>query len=402
MLTQIVTQPRLGFQRRRRSFSSRRWRIPIVLGAAALAVTLLLLPAPSAKTAASWRLVSFNSAPFRDLGSGQGQPGLQCVTDEICYAPGFTPGSGSSNDLIYKTIDGGQQWSPLAPLPAADRVALQSFRCSSATVCFFTDPTGNALTSDGGASWISIGVPVASEEGSAAWCMDALHCIVSEVSADGPLTGFAVTSDGGAQWSAQTVPPGAGGPWDLTCDTSGRCLLVMVGPGTVSTLTSTTWAGPWTAQPRASIGHPAIVYHSCADATHCMLVGLDSTFEIITTKNAGLTWQVVGPPAGWLNMPTAVGCANDSECWIAMSLYDTSSPNGAYRSPLIEATTDFGATWTQLSLPATSPPVADVLTLSCPPSGDGCLAIGNGKDHFVLPRGRPHPLSGPILLSNLP
>jgi hypothetical protein len=55
-----------------------------------------------------------------------------------------------------------------------------------------------------------------------------------------------------------------------------------------------------------------------------------------------------------------------------------------------------------LSLPQTTPATADVLTLSCPPSGDGCMAIGNGKDHFVLPPGPPHQLSGPILLSNLP
>jgi hypothetical protein len=85
-----------------------------------------------------------------------------------------------------------------------------------------------------------------------------------------------------------------------------------------------------------------------------------------------------------------------------MSLYDTSNPDGAYSHPVIESTTDFGVTWTPLSLPSTSPAIADVLTLSCPPSGDGCLAIGNGKDHFILPSGPPHPLSGPILLSSLP
>src|ERR1700728_1724423 len=175
MLTRIVTQPRLGVRRRRRSVFASRRRIPIVVlvtAALAVSVTLLLLPSPSpktrAQTAAGWRLVSFNSAPFRDLGSGQGQPGLQCMTDGICFPPGFTPGSGSANGLIYKTTDGGQQWSPLAPLPAADGDAVQSFRCSSATVCFLTDPTGIVLTNDGGANWTSIGAPVGGNQNAAA------------------------------------------------------------------------------------------------------------------------------------------------------------------------------------------------------------------------------------------
>jgi hypothetical protein len=47
-----------------------------------------------------------------------------------------------------------------------------------------------------------------------------------------------------------------------------------------------------------------------------------------------------------------------------------------------------------------------VLTLSCPPSGDGCMGIGILQDHMVRPmEPRPspaHPLSGPLVVSNLP
>jgi hypothetical protein len=261
---------------------------------------------------------------------------------------------------------------------------------------------GIVVTDTGGASWTSIITPVASGDISGTWCLDAQRCMIGEASATDAPVAFAVTADGGVEWTTQTVPSLGGEPGSLKCDGNGRCLAVTLGSGTVAALTSMTWGGPWTAEPPVAIGDSAIIYRSCADATHCMLVALGTSYEIITTSDAGLTWHVAGPPAGWLNMPTAVGCANDTHCWIAMSLYDTSNPDGAYSHPVIESTTDFGVTWTPLSLPSTSPAIADVLTLSCPPSGDGCLAIGNGKDHFILPSGPPHPLSGPILLSSLP
>jgi hypothetical protein len=102
-----------------------------------------------------------------------------------------------------------------------------------------------------------------------------------------------------------------------------------------------------------------------------------------------------------LNIPTAVGCAAVDHCWVAMARYDTSNPDGTYSHPVIESTSDLGHTWTSVSVENTTPTVADVLALGCPPSGDGCLAIGNGQDHFVHPRGA-RSLSGPIILSNLP
>jgi hypothetical protein len=129
-------------------------------------------------------------------------------------------------------------------------------------------------------------------------------------------------------------------------------------------------------------------------------------YEIITTSDSGRTWRETGPPAGWLNMPTAVSCATGDDCWIALSDYSGSNPEGAYSKPIIEETRDGGRSWSSISLPVTKPPIADVLSLSCPPSGDGCMGIGNRRDHFVLPplpkNGRPQPLSGPLVISNLP
>jgi hypothetical protein len=44
--------------------------------------------------------------------------------------------------------------------------------------------------------------------------------------------------------------------------------------------------------------------------------------------------------------------------------------------------------------------MADVLTLTRPPTGDGCMAIGNPSDHFVPPTSGAQ--SGPLVISNLP
>jgi hypothetical protein len=196
----------------------------------------------------------------------------------------------------------------------------------------------------------------------------------------------------------------------MNCASDGSCLAVSAlgrfPDAYIVGLRSEDWGMTWTAGPAAVYNDAAILYASCGDATHCMLVPLGgpskAPYEIATTSDAGLTWQVTGPPAGWENMPTAVSCAHANDCWIAMSTYDVRSAAGAYSQPTIEATYDGGATWSSIPLPANKPPISDVLTLSCPPSGNGCMGIGNLQDHFVLPPGKPHPLSGPLVISNLP
>jgi hypothetical protein len=163
------------------------------------------------------------------------------------------------------------------------------------------------------------------------------------------------------------------------------------------------WGLTWLAGAPSDYFDSALLFASCGDTTHCMLVPAGSPttpYEIITTSNAGATWQVSSPPAGWENMPTALSCANADDCWVAMSTYDSSRAAGAYSEPTIEATHDGGATWSTVALPTAQPPIADVLTLTCPPTGDGCMGIGNLSDHFVPPTSGAQ--SGPLVISNLP
>jgi Neuraminidase (sialidase) len=197
----------------------------------------------------------------------------------------------------------------------------------------------------------------------------------------------------------------------MNCSTDGSCLAISAlgsyPKSYVVGLHSDDWGLTWLAGAPSVSFDATILNASCGDTTHCMLVPVGSPttpYEVITTSNAGATWQVSSPPAGWENMPTAVSCANANDCWIAMSTYDNHSLAGTYSQAAIEVTYDGGTTWSSEALPTTTPPIGDVVTLSCPPSGNGCIGIGNLEDHFLPPSGpRPPtaPLSVPQVISNL-
>ncbi len=375
-----------------------------VVGLAVLTLVLLLVAGSGPREPANsppWHLVGFNLAPFKDLGSEQGEPGLQCVSNSVCFSPPGPYFRTGQKYPIYRTSDGGRHWAAITNFRPVSGDLLQGhFNCTNAETCSFVDSSGILLTADGGSSWRSLSTPVRSQHVGGLWCANVLRCLIRE-DVNGVATGFAVTSDGGTHWTTQPSPSVSGQSWALTCDVSGSCLEVLSTYNSLIAVRSASWGGPWKAEQPVAIEHAAIVHNTCS-GTHCMFVLTGANYQIVTTSDDGLTWQVSGPPKGWLNMPTAVDCSNGDDCWIALSLYDSSNPDGVYSHPTIESTRNFGQSWTQIPLPRTTPPIADVLALGCAPSGDGCLAVGNGRDHFVLPKNRRTPLSDPVLLSSLP
>ena len=430
-------QPRLYGGRLRPSLAPTALTVAAVV---ALVTGLLIAgsksaPAPSSSAtssgALSFRLVDLTTSPFRSLSPGA-TVGLQCVTDLVCYSPG------ASQEDFYQTTNGGLNWEQTAPLPnTADGQAwtLFSFSCATVETCAIVyvpiGTTNNVplaqfiLTTDGGAHWTmsEIPVPTGYQNPSVGRfvCGDASHCVLS-VSGDAPTASgtssssppqrigmFLSTADAGQTWTQSTSAPSgpAGAVWTLNCDKDGSCLAVSaLGSSPNSYLVgmrSDDWGLTWLAGAPSDYFDSALLFASCGDTTHCMLVPAGSPttpYEIITTSNAGASWQVSSPPAGWENMPTALSCANANDCWVAMSTYDSSSAAGAYSEPTIETTHDGGATWSTLALPTAQPPIADVLTLTCPPTGDGCMGIGNLSDHFVPPTSGAQ--SGPLVISNLP
>jgi hypothetical protein len=394
-------------------------------------------PAPKTTTASgalSFRLVDLTSSPFRSLSPGA-TINLQCVTDVVCYSPGT-----SQNDF-YRTIDGGLSWEQTAPLPPVTGEpgwSMLSFSCPTVETCAIVDvPSSTAggslaqfiLTTDGGANWSTAAIPVPTgvpnPSASRFVCGDATHCLLSVTGSPTAASGagsssppqrvgtFLSTADAGLTWTQATSVPSApaGAVWTMNCSTDGSCLAISAlgsyPKSYVVGLHSDDWGLTWLAGAPAVYNDAAVMYASCGDTTHCMLVpvGLPSDYQIATTSNAGVTWQVSSPPAGWKNMPTTVSCANANDCWIAMSTYDAHSPAGVYSQAAIEATYDGGTTWSSVALPTTTPPIGDVVALSCPPSGDGCMGIGILQYHFLPPSGPTSPTvlpSSPQVISNLP
>jgi photosystem II stability/assembly factor-like uncharacterized protein len=405
--------------------TGRKGGIGIALAAVIALVLVIVLPGQDLRPSdagTSWRLVSSVSSPFRSLPPG-GQIDLQCVTDVACYSPGF----GSHGGELYRTNDGGQSWYQTTQIPMR-LDAYFSFSCSSAETCAVISspahlPVGGlaelAITNDGGATWSTSTIPspagISDAYVGSIVCVNGMQCVASvggSPASVGEAGTFLATTDGGRTWTqATSVPAAAMSVRAMTCTSEGSCLAVSISverPSAIVGLSSHDWGRTWVAgAPAAFDEGPLAPGVSCADATHCMVVsrGTPGRYQIAVTSDAGLTWRVSGPPSGWLNMPTEVSCATGNDCWIALSDYDSDNPAGAYSHPDLEETHDGGRTWSSISLPPSKPPIADLLTLSCPPTGDGCMGIGNRQDHFVRPKtsnGRRKPLSGPLVISDLP
>jgi hypothetical protein len=92
-------------------------------------------------------------------------------------------------------------------------------------------------------------------------------------------------------------------------------------------------------------------------------------------------------PSGWANEALSLSCATGTDCFVSTA--DASS--SGYSNPVIEATTDGGATWTPLRLPEVSgSSLGSIQPLSCP-SAAGCIGVGAlpGEPTSVLVSGLP-------------
>ena len=401
----------------------------VAVGVSLVALTTVLFGAaggfsPSASSPAEtpWRLVSSTTSPFESLPNGavsqasldSNRP-LQCVSNTICYSPG--PATSSS---LYVTTDGGHTWAKTSPIPL-DMPLSNPPSCSSIGICaeLGTQTRADsvpvptfAITTDSGHTWHTSALPLprgmASPQYGTLSCIDGVKCIASVSARGRPLVSSSMhTLNGGLTWSQGAILRGNDGGFALTCSSNGHCIALTQSPivrnAPLVAIRTLDWGATW------KVGSPLAVpvglqRLSCGDPVHCLVViaaaqkiGGGLTFRIDTTADGGRTWTSSGPPSGWSNFPTAVDCANGNDCWIAMSEYS----HTAYGGPNIEVTHDAGATWSALRLPAHQPAIADVLALSCPPTGDGCIGVANLEDHFA--RGpSAGPLSGPLLLSNLP
>ncbi len=318
---------------------------------------------------------------------------LTCPTAEGCLVAGYTgvpvgaasPSGGTS--AIFVTTDGGASWSTVpVPVQAIDIVSLA---CRSVTACVgasygtptSTSPQGAAVsvrTTDGGASWSVGSFPTAiiPSRPYGVSCADAGDCVVVGT------TGFSTTpagsstasgaalysADGGASWAAAAVPAGIAVVRAVSCSDDGACTAVGNGPS--SAATAATSAGPY------------------------------GPSTVLVSVDGGRSWT---SPAAKGLVPAqleAIACPSALDCW-ASGYTGGTGDNGSLVG-VIESTDDGGATWSTETLPTRATPaqqastgladldIEDVSSISCPADAS-CLAMaGQGSStaptdqHLVL------------------
>ncbi len=182
--------------------------------------------------------------------------------------------------------------------------------------------------------------------------LDAVSCATA-------LLCWAVGTPGTAATPAAPATP-AGAPSSSTTSTSA--------PAAPATVVDATVDGgrTWVAQPLGLDPAPALTGISCPAARLCMAVGLGGSASggvVLTTNDAGATWQSVATPAG-ATVITGVECSSAIDCTVIATDGTTFwSANSV----------DFGRQWTRGgSLPAG---MEDAASLTCV-TGGSCLATG--------------------------
>jgi photosystem II stability/assembly factor-like uncharacterized protein len=373
-----------------------------------------------------FQLIDSTSFPFRVLGGGANAVQLDCPTTSICYMSPNGSVPVNQQGRLEKSTDGGATWQPTAQLPGdSEGPMLTDSSCSSAEVCAVlaegsaTAVTDFAFTTDGGAQWNDVRVPLpramAGASLGAVSCVDASRCMVyvaaGSSGSNAPSFGtFLSTTDGGASWStASSVPSTASGSiWELRCATDGSCLAITVpgsaaAPGdddlSLEVLRSTDFGATWTVTPApASIRPgPGVLLVSCGDTLHCLAAYPSATpgaaaIELASTSDGGATWNIAPAPASWGTIAVAVSCDASDDCWVSSSSYGVNKSGGTavaqagYSDPVVEVSHDGGATWSSIGVPAqfNGKPTAVVGPLSCPATA-GCIGIGLNESAFSPP-----------------
>jgi hypothetical protein len=279
---------------------------------------------------------------------------------------------------LYSTSDGGQTWQTVT-LPGAG-MEIYQVACSTSADCvvigsvsWSTAATSNNVvfvTTDGGQDWRPGSLPPTfGSYGTGLQCFSNGHCLAvgyeTAKAAQGGQTDspFALYSDdSGATWSPASMPAIAAGTFLVSCSSPLHCVGIDVFSGVksgiptvVGELVTSDGGENWTSVTSTGLNssvaaHPLIVDSlSCTSNSHCWASGhlLGSLCEgscpyapdeavMLSTDDGGLTWTTVPLPAApsaslQYNSDYPVTCANSSHCFAVGQLTQTSTslPTGS-------------------------------------------------------------------------
>jgi hypothetical protein len=297
---------------------------------------------------------------------------VSCPSATECVAVGA---DGTFGGVASTSLNGGSTWAQ--GRMDANEPQLESVDCFSTSICVAVGQGASVRSIDGGKTWTSSTVPTSNTTLLGVSCPSAMTCVSVGVSPGeaGPYAGqLLVSTNGGTSWSVPTLPAMVGALGSVDCPTSTFC--VSVGSSiVVSTDGGVTWS-----QRTVTGGTGVLRSVACLSASTCVAVGANPgvaqdpsarAFGVVTT-DGGATWRSVVLPAGSATLDV-VSCSNTT-CEAAGSEF-RGTPAQILVSP-------DGSTWSANQLIGTS--VTAVSALSCA-SGANCVFVGEkGKSPITL------------------
>src|SRR6266851_7689552 len=364
-----------------------------VLASAALATTVLAVPAGASAPGSGWAKVP---SPNPLAPTGQ-LFWVSCPGVSTCMAVGtYVDPSGTGVSLAERWD--GARWSqlPIPNPPGAAVSTLLGLSCTSSSACI---AVGAYIDSSGtfhafaerwdGTTWRVQSIP--EPPGAQGTFLNAVSCSsASSCTAVGNFTdssGVGVTLTerwNGTTWAVQSTPNPSGaqssGFSGVSCTSSTAC--IAVGLSTLGTLAEQ-WNGTaWTIQSTPSPGQsPSLLSVSCTSSSACIASGnyTDSSGAGVTLAEQwnGTKWTVKStpnPPGSQFAFLNSVWCSSSSACTAVGASFDSS---GA-ASTLAERWD--GSKWT---LQATSNVPGGrgglLIGVACP-GASACIAVGYGFD----------------------
>jgi photosystem II stability/assembly factor-like uncharacterized protein len=315
------------------------------------------------------------------LQGGGAQPGfgaynaIACGDGSHCVAAGA---DGAGNGVIGDTSDGGTTW--LNEKVPAGTPPLIATTCAAITHCVAVGQGAILTTSNGGTSWKMQAPPTIKTTLLGVACPSATDCL-SVGAAVNPTAGaysgeILRSTDGGSSWTVDPLPTGTLAMADVTCPTPTRCLAVGGG-----ILTSDDGGQSW--QVGTVPGGTGVLRSiSCSSTLVCVAVGpnplgADVSSEpaaAIRTTDGGATWSNVAMPAATASIE-GVTCAPSGPCYAV-------GPNPAGSLSAILTTNDDGQSWTPAPLPGG---LTSISGLTCP-SATTCISVGRSGQSSAVAR----------------
>lgn len=284
---------------------------------------------------------------------------ISCPASLTCTAVGHSPGQ---TPFVFATTDG-QNWQPQTIAPIATAQPAHVF-CPTTQACTVVASAAAFVTTDSGATWQTVEVPVGVEAPQDMSCSTGRRCV--GIGSDAAGQPFVITtSDFGTTWSPGTLPSGIGRPGGIDCPTKQTCYALGVVPVTgtprsnTKFLRSTDGGATWmlVATRTASMG--AI---TCPTETTCFATGYDnrSRSKTYVTTDSGVHWLVVSPPATTTLL--GIACGTATSCIFIMGTY-----GGEWTA---YTTDDLGASYEPHPMPA-----HDWYSVDC--AGSFCMVAGS-------------------------